>query len=1352
MRTIDRPFKAFGALIQRARKSRKLTQRSLASQLGVGQQAVSGWERGFSKPESFEQVQKIAELFPEHTLAEWASASKHAIAEKRSVDIALPVRPLAAELPLGALTFEQFQDFSHAFLSAYYPGSSVHQYGGPGDRQRGIDIDVSLADRQYFTFQCKREQRFGPEKVRKAIAQHMVPCDHAIILLSRTATAAARDEVKRKRKKKWDLWDSKDIADRIRSLPTVDKLRLIDTYFPAHRRDFLGIDEPGVFEDADRYFAPFLNRDRMFSHAWSIVGRDQAMASMRRSLEDDGDGVMVIAGAGGIGKTRLLLEISKEWKLNNPETPIHVLPRLTNPTPKDFEIVGSKRGIVVIEDAHDRTDVEAIMHALLRQTHVPRMIVTCRPYALEVTQAVIVRAGALIDSGSPIHLKGLSIEEAEHVAREILLAKRGPEAAAHDIALVAHDSPFALVVGCHLVATKLIHPRALNNADEFRRSLFEGFRDAITGQIGQLIDRQILRSTLEVVSALQPVSSNTQSFAQACSKLTPAPILEIRRAIQLLLEAGVIVEKARHLRIVPDLLGDYLLEEVLSRDPQFTTSVIAECDSEQLAKFLINTAKIDSRRSVSDKAQEQLALRGWEHLHEIVSSAAALPENLVEGVITAAYYQPEQALALYDHILKYESAPKDMAKLLRHVALNVEYLEFACRRLWDLGRDDDRQQNQHPEHPLRILKELAQIQPNTPVAYSGQIVDFAIDKIRRISNPSELNNLFEVLESALLPEGHTTESNGLSFTIRNFAVRHAAVQELRARINEFMLEVIGSGDVIKAMYAASTLSAALRYPRNTTDEVRAEWDREFGESMDRLTAVIQRQSLDSSILVALESSVCWHAKYGIGVSRDSALRLLDAIPKTLDYRVTLAVTDAWGRTRMGPEAAGNWFGEWEKEQDEIAEAVLRAYPDATDALKFLRERLASVIHANPGKDISPGRFVGFLAGRDQLLAFRVCKAAFDDELFARVFAPALFGAMRADQHEGLDVVRSALESGRIELIRDVSSVLSDRQRGSDTTAVAERNILMSLLTHPNDYVVASATRGVACGADVDLAGTASALLTVDVGRSHYLISEFFATVMNQKELQEVFLLQDQITNVLSKMQYTPDIEEYWFEQYLGRASERSPGVTVDFLIERIRHNVSNGSQEFRPMPYLWDERSPLNFRSSSGLKDALLRIREWVEGASDDWRVGFWAPKLYVAVAGVIDEEIVQDLLEWSMYGSPRRFRIVAQLLRDVPPRFCLDNVDLVVRLFERAEQIDDKSAKALGSALFASAISGVRHGTPGQPFPEDVRRHSNSQQALARLPRGSLVAEFYARLSRDAERDIQQKAEEDQALIEEFE
>src|SRR5439155_10614565 len=130
----------------------------------------------------------------------------------------------------------------------------------------------------------------------------------AFTLLSRKPTVADRKVIGKSRK--WELWDAEDIARQIRKLSPVKQRRIVDTYFRAYRKDFLGISDGGAFETPDEYFAPLLQRDAVFSHAWNLVGRDQELDSLIELTDRDPRNVTLLVGSGGIGKSRLVLALA----------------------------------------------------------------------------------------------------------------------------------------------------------------------------------------------------------------------------------------------------------------------------------------------------------------------------------------------------------------------------------------------------------------------------------------------------------------------------------------------------------------------------------------------------------------------------------------------------------------------------------------------------------------------------------------------------------------------------------------------------------------------------------------------------------------------------------------------------------------------------------------------------------------------------------------------------------------------------------------------------------------------------------------------------------------------------------
>ncbi|WP_316676596.1 restriction endonuclease [Ralstonia chuxiongensis] len=107
---------------------------------------------------------------------------------------------------MHALTPEGFERFCRFLLERLYRGrGDGRAYGGPGHKQDGIDILVTGAIGVH-TYQCKRVEKFGAQKVHAAVATQTYPADQKVLLLSSTASPDARDAIAMH--PGWQLWDS----------------------------------------------------------------------------------------------------------------------------------------------------------------------------------------------------------------------------------------------------------------------------------------------------------------------------------------------------------------------------------------------------------------------------------------------------------------------------------------------------------------------------------------------------------------------------------------------------------------------------------------------------------------------------------------------------------------------------------------------------------------------------------------------------------------------------------------------------------------------------------------------------------------------------------------------------------------------------------------------------------------------------------------------------------------------------------------------------------------------------------------------------------------------------------------
>ena len=68
---------------------------------------------------------------------------------------------------------------------------------------------------------------------------------------------------------------------------------------------------------------------------------------------------------------------------------------------------------------------------------------------------------------------------------------------------------------------------------------------------------------------------------------------------------------------------------------------------------------------------------------------------------------------------------EQIPQVLRAAAYTPESYSAACNILWTLAQDDRRPTQQFPNHPLRVLRELAAYTPEKPVSYNRLALELA---------------------------------------------------------------------------------------------------------------------------------------------------------------------------------------------------------------------------------------------------------------------------------------------------------------------------------------------------------------------------------------------------------------------------------------------------------------------------------------------------------------------------------------------------------------------------------------------------------------------------------------------------
>ena len=1372
MRTIiQKPFLKLGQAVREARSAQKMTQGDLARRLQVGQQAVSRWERGESRPESKALVEALAGLFPERELSAWLEMAGYG----KVPQIGKPVRPLLETLPLDLLLPQQFEGFSQLLLEFLCPGATVNRFGVHGDRQDGIDVEVRFPDGRYHTFQCKRMENFGPQQVNKAIAQHKVDCDLAVLLLSRAATVGARSVIPaagaRIAGKRWELWDAVDIANRIRGLPLTQQRRVVDTYFRAYRKDFLGIDEPGAFELWNDYFGVLLQRDQAFSHGWTLVGRDEKLKQLLSWLEQPLPVVSFLSGNGGIGKSRVAYAAASEYQSEHPTHEVFVLASGRIPSQQDLDTLADRPSLVIIEDAHEHAGLDtvlAIFARLPREQFSIRLLIVTRSYALPYLRGEASRNGLRTSEKGIIQLDALSKDEAAKIAGEILAATRPARRdlvqLAPAIATVTRQSSLATIVGSYLVATAQIHPAALNNLQDFRDQLFPRFREALTQQIGSEAERETIHETLNLLSLVQPLDPDSPLLANFAEKVIGVPVDKVRRAIQLLHDGGVLVRRGQSFRIVPDLLAEYVLEEAAflkstGKPSGYIERVLPFCDERLLANALLNVARLDWRLTKGDEHQVTLVDAVWASIGNAFAGRTLPQQTIVEAVSQAAFFQPERALDFYERLREQGHTSSASVRLLKHAALAGQF-ERAAVHLWDLA---ERQEKTLFAEPLQILKELAQVTPGKSLEYSDQAVTFAIGLINQGRGGIGDRSAYAILRAALATEGYTTESRGYSVVMSGFGVLAGAAAPLRRRIIDFLLLKLTSSDLITAAQSASAFSDALRPPmglvnRPVSAEERQSWTAEFMHTFDRLRAIVVAGTLDPFVAIQLQRSIKWHAGFGAEPTKEVAQRVIAAIPQTFQHKLSLALVDAWGAlTRAASEDVQDSMRAWQTEQSNFASDLVGQYPTIDEILDIVAERLSTLRPMRGLIEAHPGVFTAILieAGQGPSIGVEICRRVLRNpqDALAEVFAESLLPITRQDPETGYAIALQALKTTNTGLHRSVAWAYDVRLQTADAINPYERDLVETLIRNTDVDVVVSVLRGVVKFAAIDRGWAVSTLLMAPFERSRRIANEIFSAFAISPHLSFDSLGRDLISQFIEKLKLGPSLEEHWIGEFLARASSVAPRELVQLFMDRIDiATTTNSTAELDPLPGFGDFGPKLHIRDSTEFPDLLRLIREWLlsRTPSESWIPDHCGSELYAAVAQTFDAIVVADLEEWSRSGDEQKLQVISSLLARAPNNFVFDHETFVTNLLESAQAVGQTSLDRVHSALWNSSQSGVRHGTPGQPFSQDQALKTNSSEALKRISRSSPAYQLYLQLNREAEAGMKWKRRTDEALFQE--
>ncbi|TMK57394.1 MAG: hypothetical protein E6G51_06410 [Actinobacteria bacterium] len=1277
-----------------------------------------------------------------------------------------PLSPRSILLPLhkqDGFEWPQFEGFCVELLELQPEVKAAYLFGGSGSTQEGIDIVVEFVGGAKLGVQCKQEKQFGAKAVDNAVASTTYQADRYWILLSREATAGARRAIDAH--SRWELFDVGDISRLVRRLPPEKARRLVETHFgAAWRQRFLGRTGPALFLSAGSVSAESADESRLFHQGWDLVGRDQELEALRRFRSSDRC-VAVLPGRGGIGKSRLLTAFADEVDGDGRSNVVHLAANVPA-TPEGLDELPLDISLLIIDDAHRRDDLEQILDLLRhRQERDPalKVVIGTRPRRLDELRSTLARSG--FESAHVDFLDELDELEPGDVRR---LAEQalGPDHLQHVDALcaVSRDCPLVTVVGGQLIRRNSIHAALLENDEEFRHQTMAAFEDELLGDIESAVSREEARTLLEVLAAVGPLPIGNSEAVNAVAAFLERRADRVRKDIGHLEKAGVL----RHF---------VLKEACLTKSGEssgFAELVYRHFGGVLPGHVLRNLAELDWKARAAGSEVDLLG-EAWEDLRrELLAAGNAKRIALLGRLETIAYFQATQALTIVESLLEHpndpETKPKDehverfglrprttrdvlekLPPVLEAIAYTDSTVERVTEILWSLGQDDPRDENPHPEHPMRILGEMAGYAPAKPVGFN-ELVLAAVD--RELGKPGahgHRNSLLSIVGHALEREGLNTWSHSeREVVMSGFLIDPEPTRKVRAKAIALLRDAALGGDIRAATMAVKTIGDTLGGPRGyfgreISDDEQSVWKPEQLELIDVLAEVVASGARPTTLLAVVDA-LAWQIEFSPWPEVvDAAKKVVGAIEETLTLEVTGIMHEPWSLA-WRPSATER-FGAPSRERDKLAALTGRIAREVIEqagtpgaALELVEGTAAELTAAEERPNPAP--LLMALCRADFAWGVAIASELIDRPSRGLVSSlHALIVAIREQEpNRARALCLAALDAGDDGLAGAVARAYWSPhwvgRRNETDVEIIER------LVEAEEPVRAVAVAGVGVLATVEPDVAARIAADVVVGDSAAVAEELCNVFDPDHGMSPDKATDAQLESVLAKLVEIQSIDNHAIRAFLDRAGARVPRAVIELLIARIKHkDASPAQQRYEPIPH----RGIPGDVICGATHDTLIELLEMVQGLEVPKGSEHYLPGLYRIATRSFSSEGVAALADFVAAAKTReQIERAARLSEVAPPFFVFEQRSLVESMLVKAASIDEEALGSVKYRLGNSTVNLTRMGPVGEPFPEDVALVDRVAVALDELDPDSLLAGFYRELGEGAEARIRRQVEDD--------
>ena len=1141
----------------------------------------------------------------------------------------------------------------------------------------------------------------------------------------------------------------------------------------------MGLQGLTSFVTPAEFFRPFLNRSALFNHTWQVVGRSDHIQQVHDFIESQQHKVAVLVGRGGIGKSKILHALADTFHTGHQRKSLWFAAEGVPLTQDGADHLPYESCILVVDDAHRRSDLPALLALSRQRPHVTKLILSCRPQGIDFLKSQLTQGGFDVSEVAVLpNVEQLSREEVTELGRQAL----GPEFAylAEQLALATWDCPLVTVVGGQLLAQKDIAPELLERDGDFRDAVLTRFRDILVGEVGDRIDAVLCRSLLDLVAAIQPIRLDNEIALDLEAEFLNIDQPGLLRTLGLLEEAGVLLRRGSTLRIVPDVLADHILHQVSvtphGQKTGYVDVVYQKFASLCPSEVLRNLSELDWRLRRSGAQDSDLLGGVWQSIKQEFQNASNSGRCTILGLLEdVAVYQPGRILELVEYAVRdpatkaedpklskvYEYTHghvlRQLPTLLRRISYTLDFLPRCCSLLWELGKDDDRDLNPNPDHAMRVLADLASYDIGKPLAVHHLVLDTMEKLLETPGMLGRVYSLLDMLDPMLAKTGHSTRSEGYKLVFRPFVLKRGGIEPIRQRSIALVVDCLSSHSLGVKLRALKSLENALREPfgdfsMEVSDEDREQWRPEQLEILKHLADLAQ-SSTEPLVLLRIRDVLRWHRSYSASIDiRGRAEAIVASIPESFELRLTQELMDPFHSKDKLPEEREGDDGykrhreRIEQKQRAVIAEFLSRFGNSTTAYKILTGRIQTMTDA--GVEIFPQVILGILGRSDPEAAAGLCDMIVDDPegALAPHLQPLLSNVRIWNAQRAHSICQRALGGGSNIICRGVA--LSYQSRGwADSATAQDIENIRELLNH-EDMV----TKSLAIGALGFLAEAREIVATdlaknVELGDSKFLTAELCQLFFRGLGLSFGQLTSDDLRSLLFKFEDVQDIDDLYINTFLARASERDAGAVLELLLRRIR-KADDVRITYSALPSLGFDHPLIGLAKSPDQEHFLRQIRD--ASLEKGWSVAHWIPELFKEVSLRFESSGSLNVLdEWINSGESLKIKLAAHIVSRAQPDFVFSHLGFISNLLERASGASHDCYQSVCSSLLRSALTGTGMGTAGQPLPKDVNMREQASAVATQFHPGDPTNRFFASLAESADASIRIQMLRDEELFE---